>query len=407
MNNPQDENIGEYRRDMVERIAHLGIFRGDAVRQAMGTVPRHMFVPQVDPETAYAEQSVTTKPGSGKRPLSCASGPRIVAAMLEQLQLTPGCRVLEIGAGTGYNAALLAELVGPDGQVTSLDVYPDVVDGARGALASTGYGRVSVIHRDGGEGCVERAPYDRIIVTVGPWDVPTAWFDQLRVGGILVAPLRWRGQGYSIAFVREADRLRSTGFEFCGFISMTGGDQDGERNGAIDEDGLVEFYWDEDQAVDPASLRPTLASAELCWSGVVVGSQERVDGIWLRLTAEEFGVCRIAADRAAVESGLCKPAIPVRSPVLVEGSSMAYLAKRPCEGEEEPMFELGAICHGERGLELGQRLCAGIQRWSSARTAFPEVTVIPRTSEIAVASAEPNVIRKPSGYLCLAYPPAP
>jgi protein-L-isoaspartate(D-aspartate) O-methyltransferase len=111
--------------------------------------------------------------------------------MLGQLDPQPGDRVLEIGAGTGYNAALLAELVSDTGSVTTVDIHPDVTDHARHALAETGYDRVRVVTGDGALGEPDHAPYDKIIVTVGPWDLPPAWFDQLAPGGTLVVPLHF------------------------------------------------------------------------------------------------------------------------------------------------------------------------------------------------------------------------
>ena len=103
--------------------------------------------------------------------------------MLGQLDAQPGDRVLEIGAGTGYNAALLAEHVGPDGIVTTIDIHPDVTAQARHAHDETGYSRVHVVTGDGALGDPGHAPYGKIIVTVGPWDLPPAWFDQLAPGG--------------------------------------------------------------------------------------------------------------------------------------------------------------------------------------------------------------------------------
>ncbi|HWC83884.1 MAG TPA: methyltransferase domain-containing protein, partial [Pseudonocardiaceae bacterium] len=95
--------------------------------------------------------------------------PTVVAMMLGQLDPQPGENVLEIGAGTGYNAALLAELVGDTGQVTTIDIDLNVTAHARATLADTGYDQVRVITADGALGDPDHAPYDKIIVTVGPW----------------------------------------------------------------------------------------------------------------------------------------------------------------------------------------------------------------------------------------------
>ncbi|MGH8931449.1 MAG: methyltransferase domain-containing protein [Egibacteraceae bacterium] len=240
----------DLRNRMVDHIEAAGHLHSSRVEQAMRTIPRHLSVPEADIEDAYANRHVTTKPGCDGRPASCASVPTVVAMMLGQLDARAGDRVLEIGAGTGYNAALLAELVGEDGQVTTIDIDPEVTAQARQALDATGYGCVHVITGDGALGEVDHAPYDRIIVTVGPWDLPPAWSDQLALSGCLVAPLRWRGQARSVAFTHEKGLLRAGDSRLCGFIPMIGDGQDGERTGHIDTD--VALYWD----IDQPSTRP-------------------------------------------------------------------------------------------------------------------------------------------------------
>jgi len=105
--------------------------------------------------------------------LSSVSAPWLQAMMLAQAQLAPGMRVLEIGSG-GYNAALLAELVGEEGEVTTVDIDPEVVDRARCCLEAAGYRRVTVVLADAEGGIPDHAPYDRVIVTAGAWDMPPA-----------------------------------------------------------------------------------------------------------------------------------------------------------------------------------------------------------------------------------------
>ncbi|MGH3804538.1 MAG: methyltransferase, FxLD system, partial [Pseudonocardiaceae bacterium] len=284
---------------------------------------------------------------------------------------------LEIGAGTGYNAALLAELVGETGEVTTVDICPDVTVQARQALDANGYGRVHVATQDGALGEADHAPYDRIIVTVGPWDLPPTWLDQLAPGGRLVVPLCWRGQARSIAFTHEGNHLRSDDVQLCGFIPMLG--QDGERTGTIDTDGHVALYWDIDQPIDPAALTGVLSQPKTTvWSGATVGSGESFDGVWLRLTGAEPGTCRIAADPPAVDAGLAAPAIPSRSPALVEGTSLAYFTLRPLDPDAtERRWELGATGHGPTGPQLAGRLCEQIRAWDRDRTAQPLITAYP------------------------------
>ncbi|GAA0908538.1 methyltransferase, FxLD system [Virgisporangium aurantiacum] len=343
------------------------------VEDAMRAIPRHEFVPAAPVEQAYDDVAVITKSAADGTHLSCASVPSLVAVMLDNLDVQPGHRILEIGAGTGYNAALLAHLAGPGGYVTTVDIDSDVTTGARHALDATGYSDVDVITRDGALGAAEHAPYDRIIVTVGAWDIPTAWFDQLKPGGRLVVPLRWRGQTRAVAFVRSETHWVSAWVELCGFVPMIG--QDGEHTATIDAEGQVALYWDDDQPIDPATLHGVLDQPRHdVWSGVTLGPNKPFDGVWLRLTATEPGTCRIAAERAAVDSGLCTPATPARSPAIVEGASLAYFTLRQLEGVgDQRQWELGANGHGDDGEQLAERLCDQIRVWGRNRDHLPAV----------------------------------
>jgi protein-L-isoaspartate(D-aspartate) O-methyltransferase len=357
------------RAAMVDRIRRVGHASSPAVAEAMRAVPRHDFVPEASIEDAYADIAIITKRATDGSALSCASVPTIVAMMLDQLQVQPGDRILEIGAGTGYNAALLAELTGAGGSVTTVDIDPEVTAGARRGLDATDNKHVHVIARDGSLGAPENAPYDRIIFTVGAWDLTPAFWEQLAPGGRLVVPLRWRGQTRSVAFVRDGDALVSDSMELCGFVPMIG--QEGEHSGAIDGDGLAALYWDVDQTIDATKLSGVLDQPkETVWSEVLVGPEEPFDGIWLRITGHDSRICRISADRAAVDAGLCTPAIPIRSPALAENDSLAYLTLRKVS---EGRFELGAIGHGPYGGHLAGQLCDEIAAWNDDRNAQPTV----------------------------------
>jgi protein-L-isoaspartate(D-aspartate) O-methyltransferase len=107
----------------------------------------------------------------------------MVAIMLRQLGLGPGHRVLEVGTGTGYNAALIACMVGSQEAVVSIDVIPELIEQARANLTAARYAGVRVVCGGGAAGAPDYAPYDRIIVTTGAWDLPPEWWAQLRPGG--------------------------------------------------------------------------------------------------------------------------------------------------------------------------------------------------------------------------------
>ncbi|MFC6374512.1 methyltransferase domain-containing protein, partial [Nonomuraea thailandensis] len=195
---------------------------GEPVARAMLAVPRHLFVPGVEPEAAYRDEPIVTKLDAGGLPISSSSQPAIMATMLGQLGVEPGHRVLEIGAGTGYNAALLAYLVGPGGHVVALDLDEDTAEEARRHLDAAGVAGVEVVCRDGAGGHPERAPYDRLIATVGVWDLAPAWLAQLGPGGRLVVPLDLRGVQVSAAMERDGERWVSRSVAPCGFMRMRG-----------------------------------------------------------------------------------------------------------------------------------------------------------------------------------------
>jgi protein-L-isoaspartate(D-aspartate) O-methyltransferase len=132
---------------------------------------------------------------------STISAPDVVAAMLDALGLAPGQRVLEIGTGSGFNAALMAALVAPGGAVVTIDIDDEIVAGARRALADVGVTGVEVIAADGADGAPAHAPYHRVVATVGCADVAPAWIEQLAPDGRLLVPLEHGGWHPVVRFV--------------------------------------------------------------------------------------------------------------------------------------------------------------------------------------------------------------
>ncbi len=176
---PDDADADAARARMAAVLRDGGRALSPETQRAFGSVPRHVFVPEVEPSAAYRDEAFVIKCGPDGLPVSSSSQPAMMAIMLDQLGLQPGHRVLEIGTGTGYNAAVMSAIVGPAGEVVSVDIDPELVARARSGLRAAGYDRVSVRCADGGYGYPDRAPFDRIIVTAGAWDIAPAWLGQL------------------------------------------------------------------------------------------------------------------------------------------------------------------------------------------------------------------------------------
>ena len=168
------------RRRMVDRQIRARGIRSAEVLDALARVPRELFVPADVRHRAYEDSPLPI--GYGQT----ISQPYIVAYMTEALETSPDHRVLEIGTGSGYQAAVLAELVR---EVYSIEIIPELAERARRTLADAGYRNVDVRTGNGYAGWPERAPFDRIIVTAAPPEIPPALVDQLAVGGRMVIPV--------------------------------------------------------------------------------------------------------------------------------------------------------------------------------------------------------------------------
>jgi protein-L-isoaspartate(D-aspartate) O-methyltransferase len=174
---PSDGNVA--RMEFLLTLRRRGI--GDAaVLRAMDEVPREHFVPSDFAEGAYADQAL---------PIACGqtiSQPYVVAYMTEQLELQPHHKVLEIGTGSGYQAAVLSRIAR---EVWSVERYRTLAESARVRLETLGLTNVHVVVGDGMKGLPEQAPFDRIIVTAAAEEIPDALFDQLGPDGILLSPV--------------------------------------------------------------------------------------------------------------------------------------------------------------------------------------------------------------------------
>ena len=187
----------------------------DRAAEAIRAVPRHEFVPEGRRQHAYDDRPLPIDEGQ------TISAPHMVAIMATELDLQAGERVLEIGTGCGYHAAVTAELVGAE-NVYSVEYVPDLAERAEETLANVGYDGVSVHVGDGREGWPEHAPYDAAYLTCAAPEFPPAVVEQVHTGGRLVAPIGTGRQRLVHAVRREDGSLETTDRGGVRFVTMQG-----------------------------------------------------------------------------------------------------------------------------------------------------------------------------------------
>ncbi|MFO8174914.1 MAG: protein-L-isoaspartate(D-aspartate) O-methyltransferase [Longimicrobiales bacterium] len=202
----------ELRRQMVRRQIEARGVTDTAVLKAMRTVPRHRFVPEAPPAAAYTDSPLSI--GHGQT----ISQPYMVAFMAQAAALGPEDRVLEIGTGSGYGAAVLAEL---SGEVYTIEIVPQLADRARTILEDLGYGNVHVRTGNGWLGWPDHAPYDAVVVTAAPPEVPEALREQLALGGTMVIPVGDHFQTLQVLRKTE-DGMREIATLPVRFVPMVG-----------------------------------------------------------------------------------------------------------------------------------------------------------------------------------------
>lgn len=387
----------------MDELVGDGTIMSKEVESALRAVPRHRFAPRASLEQAYARDSVRTKRNEHGVTVSSVSDPGIQAMMLEQSRLRPGSRCLEIGSG-GYNAALMAEIVGDTGAVTTMDIDADIVATARTCLPPAGYDRVQVVLADGEAGCTDHAPYDRILVTVGAWDIPPAWIDQLTDDGVLVVPLRMRGLTRSVAFVRNGQRLVADSAKTCGFVTMQGAGAHHERLLLLRGEEIGLRFDDDGFPAEPQLLDGALEMPRVeAWAGVTVRRVEPFDALylWLATVLDGFGLLSVDP---ALDSGLVAPQNRIACPAVVEGGTFAYLALRKLDDDR---FEFGAHAFGPDADRVAAVMVEQIQRWDQDQRNGPGPDIG------AYPAATPRdelpdglVITKRHHHITISWPPA-
>ncbi|HEX3752938.1 MAG TPA: methyltransferase, FxLD system [Streptosporangiaceae bacterium] len=379
--------LARMRDRMVAELTTSGQPVSAAVAEAMRVVPRHLFLPEVPAERAYTDDAIVTRRGPDGQPTSSSSQPMIMAIMLDQLQLEPGQRVLEIGAGTGYNAALMKYLVGPDGTMVTVDLDEEVAAEARQHLDTAGYPDVTVVAADGAAGYPPQAPYDRIIATVGVSDLAPAWLAQLAPGGRIVVPLDLRGSQRSVAFERSAQTpgvWQSRSVVPCGFMRMRGTLAGPERTRVTGDYPELALTLPDGRPVDMDALARALDEPVAEYpTRVMVGPSQLFDGLglWLALHEPHPGVLsETGGPRAAA---LARAPGRVRDQYVTAGvfepGGFAVLARpegdqgppAPVPGRSRrgrqaaPPFELSVLGYGPDGDTLAARLAALVKAWEA------------------------------------------
>ena len=412
---------------LVDELKSKGWIQTHSVEAAFRAVLRHHFLPGWPLEEVYSDRVIPTKQDEAGQWISSSSQPAIMAIMLEQLGLQPGHRVLEIGAGTGYNAALMAHIVGETGQVVTIDIDDDLVEAAREHLAAAGFDQVDVVCSDGGYGYPDAAPYDRIILTVGAPDITPAWRDQLKPEGRIILPLVLKGSMKSIAFEQVGDNLASLSVKDCGFMPLRGEFasifskqvQIGPDPNLILEP-LGEF------SIDPDAVHTFLNGPSKDWAAniEVTAWDVLVGSLWTWLSLRESHLCKLTAKGDMVEQdivprlfGIDGKQILTGTVALVDENGLAALMRPP--DQPVPLIPLDEVfTPATFSLYVRQfgsdespvhRFIAQIQAWDAAgRPSFEgmRIRAYPKDSEYSPSDGE-FVIEKQWTKLVIEWPATP
>ncbi len=235
--------IDKYQKQLLEQAQFIFYENpiSEATQKAYLETPRHLFVKRFREwgtqdwhkinddnleehlATLYADRALILFGEDDENIQSTISQPSFVLRMLDMLQIEPGHKVLELGAGSGWNAAMAGYLVGPEGYVCSLEIIPEVAQMAADTIEQLDIQNVHIIEADGGEGYKVRSPYDRAIFTASAYDLPHHFFKQMRDDSLLLIILKTEGGADNLFLLRKrAEHFESIDAMQCGFVQMKG-----------------------------------------------------------------------------------------------------------------------------------------------------------------------------------------
>jgi len=405
-------------RALIDALRDAGRIATPRVEAAFRAIPRHLFLPDVPLDTAYADDAIPTKERDGVA-ISSSSQPTVMAVMLEQLDLQPGQRILEVGAGTGYNAALMAHIVGDTGRVVAVDIDDDIVADARAHVAAAGVDTVEVVRGDGADGYPDAAPYDRIILTVAAWDIAPAWVAQLKPGGRLLLPLALQGNVQKlVAFERADDHLVSVSVRDGGFMPLRGAWAAPEMHLSLGPEPGLSLGLGSPRAVDVDAVYAFLAGPSRAWPTPVRANVRDLWGgisLWLALHAPAMCGLTAIGDGAgrAIVSDMFAISPTYRATVGLLGPTALCVLTRPDDHEsalgqaaDDGSLEVWVRSFGA-GDDLAHSLIGYLAAWEAAgRPSTPGLRIRAYPSDAApVAGVDGMMIAKGRTRLVLDWPP--